>query len=46
MKGGGHSNDCDLMQLVVALVSDNFERDKKSNDMLMYIMDTLNKNYI
>ena len=31
---------------MVALVSDNFERDKKSNDMLMYTMDTLNKNYI
>ncbi|XP_070196653.1 uncharacterized protein [Littorina saxatilis] len=33
-------------KLVVALVSDNFERDKKSNDMLMYTMDTLNKDYI
>ena len=44
-----HCYYCDVCawpQLVVALVSDNFERDKKSNDMLMYTMDTLNKNYI
>lgn len=34
------------VQLVVALVSDNFERDQKSNDMLMYTMDTLKKDYI
>lgn len=34
------------LQLVVALVSDNFERDQKSNDMLMYTMDTLKKDYI
>lgn len=34
------------LQLVVALVSDNFERDQKSNDMLMYTMDTLKKAYI
>ncbi|PVD34730.1 hypothetical protein C0Q70_06007 [Pomacea canaliculata] len=33
-------------KLVVALVSDNFERDQKSNDMLMYTMDTLKKAYI
>ncbi|XP_076445934.1 uncharacterized protein LOC143283637 [Babylonia areolata] len=33
-------------KVVVALVSDNFEQDKKSNDLLMYTMDTLNKPYV
>ena len=33
-------------QVVVALVSDNFERDKKSNDLFLYTMDELNKPYI
>ncbi|KAK7485956.1 hypothetical protein BaRGS_00022822 [Batillaria attramentaria] len=33
-------------KVVVALVSDNFERDSKSNDMLMYTMDTLGKQYV
>ncbi|KAL8604081.1 hypothetical protein ACOMHN_024906 [Nucella lapillus] len=33
-------------KVVVALVSDNFERDKKSNDLLMYTMDTLHKPYL
>ena len=30
----------------MALVSDNFERDEKSSNLLMYTMDTLNKAYI
>ncbi|XP_012936376.2 uncharacterized protein LOC106011403 [Aplysia californica] len=33
-------------KIVVALVSDNFESDDKSHDLLLYTMDTLSKNYI
>ncbi|XP_059158979.1 uncharacterized protein LOC131942991 [Physella acuta] len=32
-------------KVVVALVSDNFERDEKSHGLLMYTMDTLAKNF-
>jgi hypothetical protein len=30
----------------VALMSDNFEREEKINSLLMYCMDTLNKEYV
>ncbi|XP_071087235.1 uncharacterized protein [Haliotis cracherodii] len=33
-------------KVVVALVSDNFERDEMCRDMMLYTMDTLNKDYI
>ena len=34
------------LQVVVALVSDNFESDSLSQDLLLYTMDTLNKDFV
>lgn len=35
-----------LVQVVVALLSDNFEQDEKSRDLLLYTMDTLMKDFV
>lgn len=35
-----------LVQVVVALLSDNFEQDEKSRDLLLYTMDTLVKDFV
>lgn len=35
-----------IFQVVVALLSDNFESDERSHDLLLYTMDSLGKDFV